>query len=58
MAPIGRRNIALGLLAAPALSLPASAQASWPDRPVRFIVPYSAGGVADTIARILQPRVA
>ncbi len=58
MARIGRRNIALGLLAAPTLSLPARAQASWPDRPVRFIVPYSAGGVADTIARILQPRVA
>lgn len=58
MPRIGRRNIAFGLLAAPALSLRAHAQASWPDRPVRFIVPYSAGGVADTIARTLQPRVA
>ena len=55
MTRIRRRSIVTGLLALPGL---ARAQASWPDRPVRFIVPYSAGGVADTIARIMQPRVA
>ena len=58
MTRIHRRSIAIGLLAAPALARRATAQASWPDRPVRFVVPYSAGGVADTIARIMQARVA
>lgn len=58
MPGIHRRSIAIAALAAPGLLGSAHAQAPWPDRPVRFIVPYSAGGVADTIARILQQRVA
>ncbi|BDG73207.1 Bug family tripartite tricarboxylate transporter substrate binding protein [Roseomonas fluvialis] len=55
MARITRRSLGLVALAAPGA---ARAQTAWPDRPVRFVVPYSAGGVADTIARILQVRVA
>lgn len=43
------------MLALP-LATPAIAQ-SLAERPVRLIVPYSAGGVADTVARILQQRV-
>jgi tripartite-type tricarboxylate transporter receptor subunit TctC len=46
--------VGLGALAAP---FAARAQTAWPDRPVRLVVPYSAGGVADTIARIVQARV-
>jgi tripartite-type tricarboxylate transporter receptor subunit TctC len=49
-----RRILVAGLLAAPAL---ARGQ-GFPDRPVRLVVPYSAGGVADTVARILQPKIA
>lgn len=45
------RRLALGVLAMPAV---ARAQGNWPERPVRIVVPYSAGGVADTTARIMQ----
>jgi len=32
-------------------AVPGSAQTTWPDRPVRVIVPYPAGGSADVLAR-------
>jgi tripartite-type tricarboxylate transporter receptor subunit TctC len=38
------------------LSLGAAAQ-DWPNKPVRFIVPYPPGGGTDVIARIVQPRL-
>jgi len=47
------------VLAAPALLLATTARAQgWPDRPVRIVVNYAAGGAADTIARLLQPGMA
>ncbi len=33
---------------------PALAQSTWPDRPVRLVVPVGAGGAADTLARNLS----
>jgi tripartite-type tricarboxylate transporter receptor subunit TctC len=51
----GRRlalRIAAGLALLP-LAGAAAAQASWPDRPVRIIVPFSAGGTTDVVARAL-----
>ncbi|WP_159349066.1 tripartite tricarboxylate transporter substrate binding protein [Roseomonas harenae] len=42
----------LGALAAGALATPALAQdAGWPNRPVRIVVPFGAGGSADIAAR-------
>lgn len=35
-----------------------SAVSSWPDKPVRFVVPYPPGGGTDVIARIVQERFA
>ncbi|MEO3471857.1 tripartite tricarboxylate transporter substrate-binding protein [Roseomonas sp. CAU 1739] len=35
----------------------ARAQAGWPDRPIRVMVPFAAGGNADIIGRTLQPRL-
>lgn len=40
------------LLAALAMPAVARAQGQWPDRPVRLIVPFGAGGAIDTISRI------
>lgn len=53
---------ALLALAAALPAMPAAAQGSWPDRPIRIIVPApGGGGTADTIARILaqelEPRL-
>jgi len=45
------------LLAAP-LALPAVALAqSWPNRPVRIIVPFAAGGGTDVATRVWVPRM-
>ncbi len=41
------------LLAAP---LPAFAQ-SWPDKPIKLVISFAPGGVHDTLARVLQPRL-
>jgi tripartite-type tricarboxylate transporter receptor subunit TctC len=49
------------MLTLPAVLRNARAQTSdpahFPDRPVRVILPFSAGGQSDTIARTMQPRV-
>lgn len=42
-----------GLLATPAL-----AQSPWPDRPIRLIVPFGAGGAVDTLSRTVAARFA
>jgi tripartite-type tricarboxylate transporter receptor subunit TctC len=45
-------RVAASALAAPALSRTAFAQA-WPARPVRWLVPFTAGGSTDLLARII-----
>ena len=53
-----RRQLAIFLSLVPLFaSLPAWAQTDWPTRPVRFLVPWPAGGLNDVIARTFNDRV-
>jgi tripartite-type tricarboxylate transporter receptor subunit TctC len=45
--------LALALVLYPALAF---GQASYPNRPVRMIVPFAPGGASDFVARIISPR--
>jgi tripartite-type tricarboxylate transporter receptor subunit TctC len=38
-------------------ALPALAQAEWPNRPVRLVVPFGAGGSSDVLARIVAEQL-
>ncbi len=41
-----------GLMSAPAL-----AQSDYPNKPIRVIVPWPVGGVADIVLRVIEPRL-
>ena len=52
-----RRLIASGLLAAASQPLTTWASPGWPNRTVRFIVPFPPGGPVDTTARVFAPKL-
>ncbi|MCT9810979.1 tripartite tricarboxylate transporter substrate binding protein [Acidovorax sp. Be4] len=53
-----RQALALSLGAATLAAMPAQAQdAAFPSRPIRIIVPFSAGGVVDSTARIVAEKL-
>ena len=57
---LAKRMIALVLVALAALAAYASAavaQQTYPSKPVRFIVPYAAGGSVDPLARLFTVRL-
>src|SRR5262245_32831773 len=47
-----KKMLVWGLALAAALTAPAAAVAAWPEKPVRIVVPYAAGGAADTLGRV------
>src|SRR5437763_17022438 len=57
--PISRRTLLTTLAATPLASLlPRSAFAAYPDKPIRLIVPFAAGGNADLVARLVAEGMA
>jgi tripartite-type tricarboxylate transporter receptor subunit TctC len=55
-AGISRRNVLRGALATPFLATPGFA-ATWPDRPVRLVIPFGAGGSVDVVGRLLAEKL-
>jgi tripartite-type tricarboxylate transporter receptor subunit TctC len=54
------RKTLFALLALPAalmMTLVSPAQAKWPEKPVKIILPFGAGGVADVTARIMAAKL-
>jgi tripartite-type tricarboxylate transporter receptor subunit TctC len=52
-----RRALVAGLAAAPLLASAQSAASSYPNKPIRFIVPFPAGSAPDAIARIMTQHM-
>src|SRR6266446_141853 len=50
-------RILLLALCAALLAAPTCAQQSYPQKPIRYIVPFPAGGIADVFARIIGGRL-
>ena len=49
--------IAAAGIAGTPLPAPAQAPQGYPDKPIRFIVPFSAGGTSDVLARMIAAKV-
>jgi tripartite-type tricarboxylate transporter receptor subunit TctC len=54
---IARRTLLAGCMFL-AATANAAAQASYPDRPIRLVVPFPPGGVTDVVARMMAQRLA
>jgi len=56
--PISRRTLIATLASSVAASLlPRRALAAYPDRPIRLIVPFAAGGNADIVGRLIAEEI-
>lgn len=52
-----RRSLVLAGAAAVVLASTPHAQAAWPEKPVRIVLPFGAGGVGDVTARIVAEKL-
>lgn len=51
------RSLARGAVLATCLTVAGAAQAAWPERTVTFVVPFTAGGITDVLARAIAERL-
>lgn len=54
---INTRFLTVAVMALAMTSLNGIAQAAWPEKPIRIVVPSSPGGSADAVARMLGDRL-
>ena len=54
---VGTALATLTTVVAPWLSQDVNAQSAFPSKPIRFIVPYTAGGTTDLVARVVGQKV-
>jgi tripartite-type tricarboxylate transporter receptor subunit TctC len=53
-----KRRITVGCVALASLAFFTTAQAdAWPDKPIRFVVPYTPGGGTDTVTRHIAEKI-
>lgn len=57
MNPTRRHVMALAGAAGTTLAAPAIAQSAWPNKPVRFVVPFPPGQAADIFARLMAEKL-
>jgi tripartite-type tricarboxylate transporter receptor subunit TctC len=57
MKPTLRRLVVSSLLALPLVLGEAHAQGTYPSKPIRFIVPFPAGGIVDSVARKIGEKL-
>jgi len=51
------RAFVRGVIVAASMAVGGIAQAAWPERPVTLVVPFTAGGITDLLARALAERL-